>query len=169
MPGPPALINSLPIAIRIGVARSTCSAVPPASSNRVPVMAFAEVRPTGTSIMLKPLACISAINLSVCSGWMVDISMTSASVDKLSQTPFSPNNTLRTRSPFGNMVMINSASFAACAGLAAGVAPLSTRCRTASAFTSKTRSWCPCCNKLLAIGEPICPKPINAIAAITFS
>ncbi len=119
MPGPPALINSLPIAIGIGVARSTCSAVPPASSSRVPVMAFAEVRPTGTSIMLKPLACISAINLSVCSGWMVDISMTSASVDKLSQTPFSPNNTLRTRSPFGNMVMINSASLAACAGLAA--------------------------------------------------
>lgn len=79
-----ALINLLFIVIRIGVVRLICLAVSLVSSNRVSVMVFVEVRFIGIFIMLKFLVCISVINLSVCSGWMVDILMISVSVDKFS-------------------------------------------------------------------------------------
>ena len=169
MPGPPALINSLPIAIRIGVARSTCSAVPPASSNRVPVMAFAEVRPTGTSIRLKPLACISAINLSVCSGWMVDISMTSASRDKPSQTPCFTEQHAAYQIAVWQHGNYKFGPLAACAGLAAESHPCLPD--AAQLRRSHQRREVDALFQQIAspLANPFVLKPINAIADITLS
>ena len=131
LPEGPAWKTFLPMASRMGLARSKSAASPPTIKVSVPAFAAATPPETGASNALKPCSTALLAALRASSTAMVEQSMSSASLLALASTPPSSKYTECTCIPAGSMVMMQAASATQSAASVAAMAPAATAFATA--------------------------------------
>src|SRR5690554_4864186 len=163
-PCSPARNTDFPMHSSNGRASSTSALSPPQIKVNVPALAPATPPETGASIKRTPCSVNPFASSRAASALMVLESITSAPLGIKELMPCSPKYKLNTCLSAGN---IDTTTFAfATAAIAEGAtsAPAADNTARASADKSNTVTEWPALTKLMAIGPPILPKPINVIA-----
>ena len=126
LPCGPQWMILLPIASRIGRARSRSPAAAPTMNRLSPRSAWAGERPTAASTKRMPLSASTAPKERLAAGSMVLMSIIIIPARPVSRSPPGPLTTPATSGVFGSMVMTTSAAGISAARLLARAAPLST-------------------------------------------
>src|SRR5688572_6660417 len=151
----------LPIRARIGSARRYASSEPPAMKVSVALRAPAVPPETGASSDGQPRSSAMACDLRALATSMVELSMRSVPGWTTSR---SSAQTDRTCSPAGSIVMTASAPARVSVAEAATTTPCSAAARQEAADRSKPATRQPAFTRLAAIGPPMLPSPMKAIA-----
>ena len=135
----------------------------------VPAIAPPVPPETGASIKSIPAASAALATFWLVAAAMVELSITRVSLAIAASRPGAPSlprNSASTCWLAGNMLTTTFAPCTASCALNAAVAPSATSLLTASLDRSNTRTSCPAFFRLMAMGPPILPKPMNAIVVM---
>ena len=166
-PFSPTRVMFLPIAWNSGSVRSKAASLPPTMIDRVAALAPTSPPDTGASRYSAPVALIFSANCLVAVGEIELMSITTLPAPTPAATPSARNSTSSTCGVSGTMTMMNSASWATSCGLARPMAPASVSSAGAWSWCWDRKIWWPAFCRLIAMGLPMMPVPMNPILAMS--
>src|SRR5512139_2281600 len=161
-PWSPTSTMFLPIASSSGLTRSNTAGLPPTMIDSVALIAPTSPPETGASSISMPRACSFSAMWRVAVGEIVLMSTTTEPGLAPSITPLSPNRTCSTSVVSDTMTMMISPCAAASAIDAHPAQPASSGGVMVSGRRPCTKTVCPALCRLMAMGLPMMPMPMNA-------
>src|SRR5512139_2490572 len=162
-PWSPTSTMFVPIALSTGLTRSNTAGLPPTMIDSVALIAPTSPPETGASSMSMPRACSFSAMWRVAVGEIVLMSTTTDPGLAPSITPLSPNRTCSTSVVSDTMTMMISPCAAASAIDAHPAQPASSGGVMVSGRRPCTNTTCPALCRLMAMGLPMMPMPMNAM------
>src|SRR5574343_1326943 len=155
-----------PIFSSRGRARSSWASLPPTMKVSVPAMAPPVPPETGASMKSMPAASAALATFWLVAAAIVELSITSVPLAMLASRLPLPRNRPSTCWLAGSMVMTASAPCTASCALAAPCRPSALILAQASWLRSKVLTLWPALCRLMAMGPPMLPRPMNAICMV---